>query len=84
MNHHIPVLLDEVIKMLNIKPEGIYMDCTIGFGGHSELILNQLNSHGKLIGLDLERLVQNLDLENLMQRQLLNKKQHLQQFLNWH
>ena len=54
MKHHIPVLLDEVIKMLNIKPEGIYMDCTIGFGGHSELILNQLNSRGKLIGLDLD------------------------------
>ena len=54
MKHHIPVLLDEVIEMLNIKPEGIYMDCTIGFGGHSELILNQLNSRGKLIGLDLD------------------------------
>ena len=54
MKHHIPVLLDEVIKMLNIKPEGIYMDCTIGFGGHSELILNKLNSKGKLIGLDLD------------------------------
>ena len=40
--------------MLNIKPEGIYMDCTIGFGGHSELILNKLNSKGKLIGLDLD------------------------------
>tara|TARA_B100000700_G_C14949020_1_gene810720 strand:- start:180 stop:1103 length:924 start_codon:yes stop_codon:yes gene_type:complete len=54
MKRHIPVLLDEVIKMLNIKPEGIYMDCTIGFGGHSELILNKLNSKGKLIGLDLD------------------------------
>ena len=54
MKHHIPVLLDEVIKMLNIKPEGIYMDCTIGFGGHSESILNKLNSKGKLIGLDLD------------------------------
>ena len=40
--------------MLNIKPEGIYMDCTIGFGGHSESILNKLNSKGKLIGLDLD------------------------------
>ena len=54
MTYHIPVLLDEVIKLLNIKPEGIYMDCTIGFGGHSESIINKLNSKGLLIGLDLD------------------------------
>ena len=54
MNYHIPVLLDEVIKILDIKPEGIYMDCTVGFGGHSELILKKLNSKGILIGLDLD------------------------------
>ena len=54
MKHHIPVLLDEVIELLDIKPKGIYMDCTIGFGGHSQLILNKLNSKGKLIGLDLD------------------------------
>ena len=54
MKYHIPVLLDEVIELLDIKPEGIYMDCTIGFGGHSQLILNKLNSKGKLIGLDLD------------------------------
>ena len=54
MTYHIPVLLDEVIKLLNIKPEGIYMDCTIGFGGHSESIISKLNSNGLLIGLDLD------------------------------
>ena len=54
MKHHIPVLLDEVIELLDIKPEGIYMDCTVGFGGHSQAILNKLNSKGKLLGLDLD------------------------------
>ena len=54
MIHHIPVLLDEVIELLDVNPRGVYMDCTIGFGGHSELILNKLNSNGQLIGLDLD------------------------------
>ena len=54
MIHHVPVLLDEVIELLDVNPKGIYMDCTIGFGGHSELILSKLNSNGQLIGLDLD------------------------------
>ena len=49
MIHHVPVLLDEVIELLDVNPKGIYMDCTIGFGGHSELILSKLNSNGQLI-----------------------------------
>ena len=54
MKHHIPVLLDEVVELLDIKPEGIYMDCTVGFGGHSNQILKKLNSSGLLIGMDLD------------------------------
>ena len=54
MRHHIPVLLDDVVKFLDIKPEGIYMDCTIGFGGHSKSIIKKLNKRGLLIGLDLD------------------------------
>ena len=54
MNYHIPVLLDEVMETLDVKPEGIYMDCTIGFGGHAESIVNKLNSSGILIGIDLD------------------------------
>jgi len=45
---------DEVINLLDIKSKGIYMDCTIGFGGHSESILERLDSDGKLIGIDLD------------------------------
>ncbi|MGA0447980.1 MAG: 16S rRNA (cytosine(1402)-N(4))-methyltransferase RsmH [Candidatus Phytoplasma pyri] len=40
---HIPVLPQEVLKYLNVKPSGIYVDATLGGGGHSELILKQLN-----------------------------------------
>ena len=36
MNGHIPVLLEECIKYLNIKPDGVYVDGTLGMGGHSE------------------------------------------------
>lgn len=50
--HHIPVLLNEVITGLNIKPSGIYVDCTMGGGGHSREILKNLSSSGKLIGFD--------------------------------
>ncbi|MDO5725381.1 MAG: 16S rRNA (cytosine(1402)-N(4))-methyltransferase RsmH [Tissierellia bacterium] len=49
--HHKPVLLDEVLEGLNIKSDGIYMDFTLGGGGHSLEILKKLDK-GKLIGLD--------------------------------
>ena len=49
---HIPVLLNEVIEGLNIKPDGIYVDLTLGRGGHSEQILKRLSNKGLLIGVD--------------------------------
>lgn len=48
---HISVLLNECIENLNIKPDGIYVDGTLGLGGHSEQILKRLTS-GRLIGID--------------------------------
>ncbi len=49
---HKPVMLNEVLSGLNINPDGIYIDCTLGGGGHSEKILEKLSQKGKLIGLD--------------------------------
>ena len=49
---HATVLLHEAVDALAIKPEGIYVDCTFGRGGHSSLILKQLNENGRLIALD--------------------------------
>jgi 16S rRNA (cytosine1402-N4)-methyltransferase len=51
MDKHIPVLLKETIKQLNINPSGIYIDMTLGGGGHSEAILEKLDD-GELIGFD--------------------------------
>lgn len=49
---HIPVLYREVIQNLDIKDNGVYVDATIGFGGHTSLILEKLSSEGKIIGID--------------------------------
>ncbi|MCR5201235.1 MAG: 16S rRNA (cytosine(1402)-N(4))-methyltransferase RsmH [Saccharofermentans sp.] len=49
---HIPVLFEECMQALNIKPDGIYVDCTAGGGGHSGGIAERLNEKGMLISLD--------------------------------
>ena len=48
---HTPVMLEEVLEWLRIKPDGIYVDATLGAGGHSEAIAARLSS-GRLISLD--------------------------------
>ena len=48
---HVPVMIKEVIEYLNIQENGIYVDGTLGSGGHSAEILSNINQ-GKLIGLD--------------------------------
>lgn len=49
---HIPVLLNECIEGLNINPDGIYVDGTLGGAGHSSQIIKKLSSKGMLIGID--------------------------------
>ena len=49
---HIPVLLSECIEGLSIKPNGIYVDGTLGGAGHSKEILKRLSKNGQLIGID--------------------------------
>jgi 16S rRNA (cytosine1402-N4)-methyltransferase len=51
-SYHIPVLLQETIAGLAIKPGGTYVDCTFGGGGHSKAILEQLGPKGKLFAFD--------------------------------
>ena len=50
--HHLPVLLNECLDGLDIKPTGVYLDCTLGGAGHSSEILKRLSSDGMLIGID--------------------------------
>lgn len=50
--YHIPVMLDECISALNIKPNGIYVDLTMGGGGHTREILKYLGPEGHLYSLD--------------------------------
>ncbi|MBN8688484.1 MAG: 16S rRNA (cytosine(1402)-N(4))-methyltransferase RsmH [Chitinophagales bacterium] len=51
-DYHIPVLLSETLEGLNIQPDGIYVDCTFGGGGHSRAILSRLGAKGKLVAFD--------------------------------
>jgi len=53
--YHIPVLLDEAINGLSIKPDGVYVDCTFGGGGHAKALLEKLGSKGKLIAFDQDK-----------------------------
>lgn len=50
--HHVPVLFQETLDLLAIKPDGIYVDCTLGGAGHSAAIAERLGPNGRLIGLD--------------------------------
>ena len=51
-SYHVPVLLKETLEGLNIKADGVYVDCTFGGGGHSKEILSRLASDGKLVAFD--------------------------------
>ena len=52
MPYHIPALLPETLKLLDIKPQGVYVDVTFGGGGHSRAILAQLGEKGRLFSFD--------------------------------
>ena len=51
---HLPVMLNEVGEYLLLEKEGVYLDGTVGFGGHSSMILDYISKNGKLIGMDLD------------------------------
>ncbi|HEY5525784.1 MAG TPA: 16S rRNA (cytosine(1402)-N(4))-methyltransferase, partial [Clostridium sp.] len=52
---HISVLLNECLQGLDIKEDGIYVDCTLGGAGHSSHILKRLSKDGMLIGIDQDK-----------------------------
>jgi 16S rRNA (cytosine1402-N4)-methyltransferase len=83
-DYHVPVLFNESIAALNIKPDGIYVDCTFGGGGHSKGILEKLNANGKLIAFDQDAdAQQNLPGDERIVFVPYNFR-HLQRFLRLH
>ena len=83
-NYHTPVLLNETIEALQVKPAGIYVDCTFGGGGHSKAILEQLNQQGRLFAFDQDADAQ----QNLPNDERIvfvpHNFRHLQRFLRLH
>lgn len=54
-SYHQPVLLNDCLDGLNIKPDGVYVDVTFGGGGHSKAILKKLGANGKLFAFDQDK-----------------------------
>ena len=77
--HHYSVLLNETIENLNIRPDGIYVDGTLGGGGHSYQILKRLGENGRLIGIDQdgERLAEFGNKATLIRSNYANMKEEL-------
>lgn len=71
---HLPVMVREVVEMLNIRPGGTYVDATVGLGGHAEEILKLLSSEGKLIGVDRDEEALKMAKERLTDDRVLLKK----------
>jgi 16S rRNA (cytosine1402-N4)-methyltransferase len=82
--YHVPVLYNEVIEALNMQPNGVYVDCTFGGGGHAKGILEKLNAHGRLIAFDQDADTQ----KNIPGDERLifvpHNFRHLQRFLKLH
>ena len=84
MDYHLPVMLNECIEGLNIRPDGTYVDATFGGGGHSRAILSLLGEGGRLIAFDqdADALVNALDDPRFT---LLNENfRHAKSFLRLH
>ena len=83
-NYHIPVLLQEAVDGLDIKPAGIYVDCTFGGGGHSKLILERLSKNGRLVAFDQDAAaIKNLPADDRVIFVPQNFR-HIQRFLRLH
>jgi len=82
--YHIPVLLEETISGLNIRPEGTYVDCTFGGGGHSRAILSRLTEKGRLFAFDQDADARKNLPEDARLIFIPHNFRHLQRFLRLH
>ena len=83
-SYHVPVLFNEAIDALNVQPNGVYVDCTFGGGGHAKGILEKLGEAGRLIAFDQDADAQ----QNIPADKRLifvpHNFRHLQRFLKLH
>ncbi|MDP4130544.1 MAG: 16S rRNA (cytosine(1402)-N(4))-methyltransferase RsmH [Bacteroidota bacterium] len=79
--YHIPVLLSEAMDGLNIRANGIYVDCTFGGGGHSAEILSHLNKDGRLYAFDQDADAKRNALSDERFHFIPHNFRHLQRFL---
>lgn len=82
--YHRPVLLEEAIQGLAIKPAGTYVDVTFGGGGHSRGILKQLGEEGRLIAFDQDEDAQQNTINDHRFMLVRQNFRHLQRFLRLH
>lgn len=82
--YHTPVLYKESLEALNIKPGGVYVDCTFGGGGHSRGILERLDASGKLVAFDQDADAQRNVPDDKRIVFVPQNFRHLQRFLRLH
>ncbi|MFZ6024785.1 MAG: 16S rRNA (cytosine(1402)-N(4))-methyltransferase RsmH [Bacteroidota bacterium] len=82
--YHIPVLYNETLEALSINPDGVYVDCTFGGGGHSRGILAQLSEKGRLIAFDQDADAQRNIPDDKRVLFVPQNFRHLQRFLRLH
>jgi len=83
-DYHTPVLLEECITGLNIKPGGTYVDCTFGGGGHSRSILQNLDEKGRLIVFDQDEAAEKNVPHDTRITFIAQNFRHLRRFLRLH
>ena len=81
---HVPALLAETINGLNIKPEGVYVDCTFGGGGHAKEIILRLNKKGKLLAFDQDEVALQNAFEDKRLIPVHSNFKYLKNFLNYY
>ncbi|NDD48218.1 MAG: 16S rRNA (cytosine(1402)-N(4))-methyltransferase, partial [Flavobacteriia bacterium] len=84
MTYHNPVLLQPCIDLLNLRPDGTYVDVTFGGGGHSRAILAQLGPKGRLIAFDQDPDAQANAIDDPRFTLVPHNFEHLKRFLKLH
>lgn len=82
--YHIPVLLAEVMAHLDVRPDGTYVDCTFGGGGHSRAILERLDAKGRLVAFDQDEDARNNLPDDSRVLFVPHNFRHLKRFLQLH